>query len=167
MSIDPYYYVLNCIGFPDKRESIHLPNGFFVYLLCNTPNKSNVFVYTDRQEFNLSSERDNKDVFRLFTQLVQKLGACEQAIDLFKFYDSSELHKAHECTVHGKHVPVYRIRKANLRLYLVFVGADAVLFRLSTKRQDKLEPAEKTIIENRVKSIFAYQGQDFQQRVLS
>ncbi|MFI7962179.1 hypothetical protein ACFMJB_24810, partial [Acinetobacter baumannii] len=52
----------------------------------------------------------------------------------------------------------YRIRKASLRLYLVFVNAYIVLFRLSPKRKDKIDKSEKTIIDNRVRAIFKYQA---------
>lgn len=49
---------------------------------------------------------------------------------------------------------------------MVFIDAEIILFRLSTKRQDKLPPKEYNIIKNRIDAIFSYRGQAFQQRVL-
>jgi hypothetical protein len=83
---------------------------------------------------------------------------CEHTSELFEYYDSSELHKAHTTKLDGKDIKIYRIRKASLRLYLVFVDAYIILFRLSPKRKDKIDNSEKIILDNRVKAIFKYQA---------
>lgn len=167
-NIDPYFYIFDGIGYPRHYKKIELPAGFSVYLLCDTQDKRRIFVHTDRTEFNLSSAKDDQDVLRLFSALSKRLTECEKANDLFYYYDSSELHQAHRAKFEGKDVPVYRIRKDNLRLYLVFLGSDIVLFRLNTKRQDKISNSEKKTLDQRVKAIYAYPigSRDFLRRVL-
>lgn len=167
-NIDPYFFKFDGIGYPGHYKRIVLPSGFRVYLLCNTSDKRFIFVHSDRKEFNLSSQRDNQDVVRLFGTLGKRLTECEKANDLFDYYDSQELHEAHRAKFGGNDVPVYRIRKADLRLYLIFIGSDAILFRLATKRQDKISKSEKNIIDNRVKAIYLYpvNSNDFLRRVL-
>lgn len=167
-NIDPYYYFFDGYGYPNYLKKISLPTGFKVYLLCNTPDKRYIFVHTDRNEFNLSSKRDDSDVIRMFGTLGKRLTECEKANDIFGYYDSSELHEAHRAKFEGNDVPVYRLRKASLRLYLVFLGSDIVLFRLSTKRQDKINASEKNVLEQRVKAIYTYPigSKDFLRRVL-
>jgi len=167
-NIDPYYYIFNGIGYPNHYEKVELPAGFKVYLLCNGTEERHVFVYTDRAEFDLSSKRDAEDVYRLFVNLSNRLVECDKANDLFEYYDSSELHEAARVKIEVSDVPVYRIRKASLRLYMVFLGSDIVLFRLATKRQDKISKSEQKVLENRVKAIFLYPAgsKDFLRRVL-
>lgn len=167
-NIDPYFCKFEGIGYPSHYKKILLPAGFSIYLLCDTSDKRFIFVHSDRQEFNLSSARDNQDVVRLFGTLSKRLTECEKANDLFDYYDSSELHEAHRAKFDGNDVPVYRIRKADLRLYLIFIGSDAVLFRLATKRQDKINQSEKNTLDNRVKAIYLYpvNSKDFLRRVL-
>ena len=156
INIDPYFCIFDSVGYPKHYKKIELPTSFSVYLLCDTSDKRYIFVHTDRTEFNLSSARDNQDVMRLFGALSKKLAECEKANDLFDYYDSSELHEAHRTKFEGNEIPVYRIRKASLRLYLVFLGSDIVLFRLNTKRQDKISGSEKKTLDQRVKAIYAY-----------
>lgn len=167
MSIDPYYCIFGGIGFPDNWHDIPMPEGFLVYLLCDTQDKRRVFVYLDRQEFNKSDKCNDKNVYRLFLQLSKKLENCEKANDLFQFYDKKELHKALDVKIDGNDIPVYRIRKSDIRVYLIFVNSDIVLFRLSIKTQQKIDDTEKSILESRMKAIFAYQGKEFQKRVMS
>ncbi|AIL77110.1 hypothetical protein B2J61_07685 [Acinetobacter baumannii] len=156
--IDPYFFRWSEIGFPDDLQPIMIPDCIRVYMLSSSMDKRDVFLYRDRAEFSLHSKRDNCDVLRLFTQLASRCEMCEQPTELFEFYDSSELHRACVVKLDDKDVPVYRIRKASLRLYLVFVNAYIVLFRLSPKRKDKIDKSEKTIIDNRVRAIFKYQA---------
>lgn len=167
-NIDPYFCIFDSIGHPKHYKKIELPTGFSVYLLCDTSDKRYIFVHTDRMEFNLSSARDNQDVVRLFGALSKRLTECDKANDLFDYYDSSELHEAHRAKFEGNDVPVYRIRKASLRLYLVFVGPDIVLFRLATKRQDKISNSEIKTLDQRVEAIYAYPigSKNFLRRVL-
>lgn len=161
--IDPYYFVFDSVGYPDNLHPIEIPDGFVAYLLSSSSIRAHVFVYLDRQEFSLSSKQDDKDVIRLFTALARKLAGCEQVTEIFELYDNKELHKACEIKINHQSEPVYRIRKNSLRLYFVIVGSDMVLFRLSTKRQDKLSPSELNLIEKRVQAIFAH---PIQQRVM-
>lgn len=167
-NIDPYFCIFDSIGYPKNYKKIEFPSGFSVYLLCNTLDKRYIFVHTDRMEFNLSSARDNQDVIRLFNTLSKRLSECEKANDLFDYYDSSELHEAHRAKFEGNDVPVFRIRKASLRLYLVFFGSHVVLFRLATKRQDKINDSEKNTLDQRVKAIYTYPvgSKEFLRRVL-
>ena len=167
-NIDPYFCKFEGIGYPSHYKEIVLPSGFSIYLLCDTSDKRFIFVHSDRKEFNLSSARDDQDVFRLFEAFSKRLTMCEKANELFEYYDSSELHEAHRTKFEGNDVPVYRIRKADLRVYIVFVGSDIVLFRLATKRQDKLNKSEKNILDNRLKAIYLYplNSSGFLRRVL-
>ena len=155
-NIDPYFCIFDSVGYPRHYKKLELPTSFSVYLLCDTSDKRYIFVHTDRMEFNLSSARDNQDVVRLFAALGKRLTECEKANDLFVYYDTNELHEAHRSKFEGNEVPVYRIRKASLRLYLVFLGSDIVLFRLSTKRQNKISDSEKKTLDQRVKAIYSY-----------
>ena len=167
INIDPYYYKFEGVGFPNHYQKIPLDNDFDAYLLCDTPQQRYIFIYTDRKEFGLSSKRDSKDVKRMFTGLYDRLSDCEKANDLFTSYED-ELHLAYETKIGNQDIPVYRIRKANLRLYLVFLGPDVVFFRLSVKRQQKISESEKNILNNRVKAIFTYpvNSHAFKKRIL-
>ncbi len=156
--IDPYFFLWDELGFPDNLHPIAIPDSMRVYMLSSSQDKRDVFLYRDRAEFSLTSQRDNDDVVRLFTQLASRCEMCEHPNELFDFYNSSELHKAHTTKLDGKDIAIYRIRKANLRLYLVFVDAYIILFRLSPKRKDKIDNSEKIILDNRVKAIFKYQA---------
>lgn len=166
--IDPYFFKWEEIGFPKNLHSIVLPENIKVYMLSSSRNKNDVFLYCDRAEFSLSSARDDADVIRLFTQLASKLEQCLVANEVFDFYDSSELHRAHITKLDGKDIPIYRIRKASIRLYLVFTGNFIILFRLAPKRKDKIDASEKVIIDERVKAIFKYpvESHDFLVRLL-
>lgn len=166
--IDPYFFKWDQIGFPKNLHSILLPTNIRVYMLSSSRNKNDVFLYRDRAEFALSSSRDDADVTRLFTQLASRLEQCLIINDIFEFYDSSELHRAHTTKINGKDMPVYRIRKASIRLYLVLIGNVMVLFRLTPKRKDKIDASEKSIIDERVKAIFKYpiESNDFLVRLL-
>ncbi len=155
--IDPYFFLWGEIGFPDNLHPIVIPDKMRVYMLSSSQDKRDIFLYRDRAEFSLTSKRDKDDVIRLFTQLASRCEMCEHPNELFDYYDSSELHKAHTTKLDGKDIAVYRIRKAALRLYLVFVDAFIILFRLSPKRKDKIDNSEKIILDNRIKSIFKYQ----------
>lgn len=161
--IDPYYFLLDGVGYPDDFRHVEMPDTFAVYLLSNGKTKAKIFIYLDRKEFALSSKQDDKSVVRLFTQLIRKLASCNQANEIFGLYDTKELHPALCVKIKHQSEPVYRIRKDSLRLYFVIIGADMILFRLSTKRQDKLPPTEKNLIEKRVQAIFAHQ---IEQRVI-
>lgn len=157
MSIDPYYYPFDSVGFPDSYRYVPPPSKFGVYLLGNTTDKRKIFVYTDRQEFGLSSKRDSQDVTRLFINLADKLSQCDTANDLFYLAD---LHPIHHVKIGDENIAVYRLRKNNLRLCLVQLSAHLVLFRLCTKRQDKITKAEASIIDARVKAIWDYKIDD-------
>ena len=154
--IDPYFFKWNQIGFPKNLHSIVLPENIKVYMLSSSRNKSDVFLYRDRTEFALSSARDDTDVIRLFTQLASRLEQCSMMSEIFDCYDSSEIHRAHTTKIDGKGVPVYRIRKASIRLYLVLRSDAMILFRLAPKRKDKIDASEKHVIDERVKAIFKY-----------
>lgn len=166
-NIDPYFYKFEGTGFPGHYQKIPLDNDFNAYLLCDTSQQRYIFIYTDRKEFGLSSERDSKDVRRLFTGLYDRLSDCEKANDLFTSYED-ELHLAHTIKIGDQDIPIYRIRKASLRLYLVFLGSDVIFFRLSVKRQKKISESEKNILNNRVKAIFTYPANSdaFKERLL-
>ncbi|RYL22137.1 hypothetical protein [Acinetobacter piscicola] len=166
--IDPYFFRWNQIGFPKNLHGILLPENIKVYMLSSSCSKNDIFLYRDRSEFSLSSSRDDADVIRLFTQLASKLEQCLILNEIFDFYDSSELHRAHTAKVDGNDEQVYRIRKASIRLYLVFIGDVMVLFRLAPKRKDKIDRSEKLIIDERVKAIFKYpiESNDFLVRLL-
>lgn len=166
--IDPYFFKWEKIGFPKNLHNIVLPENIKVYMLSSSRNKNDVFLYRDRDEFALSSTRDNADVIRLFTQLASKLEQCLITNEIFDFYDSSEFHRAHISKVDGKDLSVYRIRKASIRLYLVLISDVMILFRLAPKRKDKIDASEKTIIDERVKAIFKYpiESHDFLVRLL-
>ncbi|EEY78936.1 hypothetical protein HMPREF0012_01805 [Acinetobacter calcoaceticus RUH2202] len=166
--IDPYFFKLEQIGFPKNLHSIVLPENIKVYMLSSSSKRNDIFLYRDRAEFALSSARDVADVFRLFTQLVSKLEQCWIINEIFDFYDSSELHRAHSTKIDGKDISIYRIRKASIRLYLVCIGDAMILFRLAPKRKDKIDDSEKMIIEERVKAIFKYpiESNDFLVRLL-
>jgi len=166
--IDPYFFRLEQIGFPKNLHSIVLPENIKVYMLSSSCKKNDVFLYRDRAEFALSSARDDADVIRLFTQLVSKLEQCLIINEIFDFYDSKELHRAHTTKIDGKDISVYRIRKASIRLYLVCIGDVMILFRLAPKRRDKIDDSEKMIIDERVKAIFQYpiESHDFLVRLL-
>ena len=166
--IDPYFFRLEQIGFPKNLHSVVLPENIKVYMLSSSSKKNDVFLYRDRAEFALSSARDDADVIRLFTQLVSKLEQCLIINEIFDFYDSSELHRAHTTKIDGKDISVYRIRKASIRLYLVCIGDVMILFRLAPKRRDRIDDSEKMIIEERVKAIFKYpiESNDFLVRLL-
>lgn len=151
--IDPYYFLFDGIGYPDNYHPIETPEGFNVYLLCDTENRSKTIIYQDRDDFANKNIRADEDRNRLFSILAKKLLMCEKANDLFDLYDDTELHKAHETKINGKTVKVYRIRKSDVRVYLIFLGADIVIFRLSIKLKNKLSSTEKQIIDNRVKVI--------------
>lgn len=166
--IDPYFFKWEQIGFPKNLHSIVLPENIKVYMLSSSRYKNDVFLYRDRAEFALSSTRDDTDVIRLFTQLASKLEQCFIANEIFDFYDSSELHRAHITPIDGKDISAYRIRKASIRLYLVFSGSSIILFRLAPKRKDKIDASEKAIIDERVKAIFKYpiESHDFLVRLI-
>lgn len=166
--IDPYFFKWDQIGFPKNLHSIVIPKNIKVYMLSSSSSKSDIFLYCDRAEFSLSSARDDTDVIRLFTQLASKLEQCLIVNEMFDFYDSSELHRAHVTKLDGKDIPIYRIRKAGIRLYLVFTGNLIILFRLAPKRKDKIDNSEKVIIDERVKAIFKYpiESNDFLVRLL-
>lgn len=166
--IDPYFFKWGTIGFPKNLNSIVLPENIKVYMLSSSRSKSDIFLYRDRSEFSLSSTRDDADVVRLFAQLASRLEQCCSANEIFDMYDSSELHRAHTTKVNGNDAPVYRIRKASIRLYLVFIGCVIVLFRLAPKRKDKIGESEKTIIDARVKAILKHpvESNDFLMRLL-
>lgn len=157
MTIDPYYYPFTSVGFPDSYKYVSQPENFGVYLLGDTSDKRKVFVYTDRQEFGLSSKRDSQDVKRLFINLADKLSQCDTANDLFYLAD---LHPIHHVKINGQKIAVYRLRKNDLRLCLVQISSDLVLFRLCTKRQDKITKSEANIIDIRVRAIFDYPVHD-------
>ena len=167
-NIDPYYHKFDGIGFPNHYKKIEMPAGFNIYLLSHTSNKSLIFVYTDRKEFNLSSKRVDADVFRLFANFSSRVRECDKANDLFDYYHSDEIHVAHHAKFEGNNVPVYRIRKSDLRLYLIFLGPDIVLFRLSTKRKDRIDKSEEETLNKRVQAIYSYPigSKDFLRRVL-
>lgn len=116
MQIDPYYYILDTIGFPDNLHPIEMPDNFDAYLLCDGKDRRNILIYADRREFGLSDSRSDKDVVRLFLQLTRKLASCDKANDLFDLYDTEELHEACSVNAQGIEIKVYRIRKANLRV---------------------------------------------------
>lgn len=166
--INPYFFKWEEIGFPKNLHSIVLPENIKVYMLSSSRNKNDVFLYRDRAEFALSSARDDADVIRLFAQLASKLEQCLITNEIFDFYDSGELHRAHSTKMDGRDVPVYRIRKASIRLYLVLVGSVMILFRLAPKRKDKIDASEKSIIDERVTAIFKYpiESHDFLVRLL-
>lgn len=162
--IDPFYYPFDRVGFPEKYIYVPKPDQFGVYLLCDTIDKRNVFVYMDRKEFGLNSKRDDVDVIRLFVNLGDKLNECILAQDLFNLAD---LHPIHYTKIGNQKIPVYRLRKNDLRLCLVQISADLVLFRLCTKRQDKITPAEAKIIDKRVKAIFNYPLNTYAERIIA
>ncbi len=166
--IDPYFFKWEQIGFPKNLHSIVLPENIRVYMLSSSRNKNDVFLYRDRAEFALSSARDDADVIRLFTQLASKLEQCLIINEIFDFYDSTELHRAHITKIDMKDISIYRIRKASIRLYLVLIDDVIVLFRLAPKRRDKIDISEKTILDERVKAIFKYpiESNDFLVRLL-
>lgn len=151
--INPYYYIFDEIGYPDDYQPAFIPENFKVYLLCDTVDKRKVFIYTDRDEFSLSSARDDEDVFRLFFSLSGKLEECDKANDLFFLAD---LHPIHYTKIDGKKIPVYRLRKNDLRVCLIQVDADLILFRLCTKRQDKIDKKQANIINRRVEAIYSH-----------
>lgn len=167
-NIDPYFCRFKGIGYPNNYRRIELPAGFSIYMLCDTSDERFIFVHTDRKEFNLSSKKDDEDVIRLFENFSKRLTLCEKANDLFEHYDSKELHEGHRTKLKGHDVIIYRIQKANLRLYIVFLGPDIVLFRLSPKRQNKISESEKNILNNRVEAIYLHpvNSKDFLRRVL-
>lgn len=167
-NIDPYFFIFDRVGFPDNCYSIDLPEGFNVYLLCDTMDRRQIFVHTDREEFNLSNARYDTDVNRLFINLATRLLQCETAMDIFNNYTRSDLHKAHETKIDGIFEPVYRLRKNKLRVYLVFIGSDIILFRLSTKDQDRISKSEANKLDDRVKAIFkySYNSKEFLRRLL-
>ncbi len=167
-NIDPYFYIFDSVGFPDNCYTIDIPENFRVYLLCDTLDRRQIFVHTDREEFNLSNARYDTDVNRLFISLSTKLPECEIATDIFEYYTESDLHKAHKTKIGNTFEPVYRLRKNKLRVYLVFVGSDIVLFRLSTKDQDKISKSEAKKLDDRVKAIFkySYDNKEFLRRLL-
>lgn len=166
--IDPYFFKWDQIGFPKNLHSIVLPENIKVYMLSSSRNKNDVFLYRDRAEFSLSSARDDADVIRLFSQLASRLEQCLIINEVFDFYDSTELHRAHITKIDGKDISVYRIRKASIRLYLVLISGVMILFRLAPKRKDKIDASEKFIIDERVKAIFKYpiESNDFLVRLL-
>lgn len=166
--IDPYFFKWDKIGFPHELHDVEIPSHIPVYLLSSSRSEKDIFLYHDREEFSLKSKRDNTDVVRLFVQLAARLELCDNANELFEVYTKKDLHKAHTTKLNGNKIPVYRIRKADIRLYLVFVEAYIVLFRLSPKRQDKIDKSEMSILDNRVEAIFKYpvKSNDFIVRLL-
>lgn len=166
--IDPHFFKWDVIGFPHDLHDVEIPNHIQVYLLSSSKSEEDIFLYHDREEFSLKSKRDNTDVVRLFAQLATRLDLCANPNELFEVYTKQDLHKAHTTKLNGSKIPVYRIRKADIRLYLVFVDAYIVLFRLSPKRQDKIDKSEMNILDNRVESIFKYpvNSNDFLVRLL-
>lgn len=154
--IDPYFFKWDKIGFPHDLHDVEIPSHIQVYLLSSSKSADDIFLHHDREEFSLKSKRDDTDVVRLFSQLAFKIDTCANPNELFNVYSKSDLHKAHTSKFNGNKIPVYRIRKADVRLYLVFVDAHIVLFRLTPKRQDKIDKSEMKILDNRVEAIFKY-----------
>lgn len=153
--IAPYYYLFDGIGYPDHYEPIGIPENFNVYLLCDTQNKSNICVYQDREDFADNNKRADTDVYRLYLKLSKNLLNCDKANDLFDLYDDTELHSAHETKLGSHAQKVYRIRKNDVRLYLIFFNSDIVILRLSIKLKNKISASEQKILDDRVKAIFA------------
>ncbi|MCI3877705.1 hypothetical protein [Acinetobacter higginsii] len=154
--IDPYYFRLSEIGYPDNLQSISLPEQFRVYLLSYSSQRKDIFVHRDRQEFAQCNSRDNQDVIRIFTQFIAYCDHSETIVEVLESYDEKSFHKACEININGTSQNVYRIRKNNIRLYLVLHGKYLVFFRIQPKRQNKLDNSELHIIEERVKAIFKY-----------
>jgi len=154
--IDPYFFKWDKIGFPHELHDVEIPSHIQVYLLSSSDSADDIFLQHDREEFSLKSRRDDIDVVRLFMQLASRIDLFANPNELFDVYSKSDLHKAHTSKLNGNKIPVYRIRKADVRLYLVFVDAYIVLFRLTPKRQDKIDKSEMKILDNRVKAIFKY-----------
>lgn len=55
-------------------------------MLSSSQDKRDVFLYRDRAEFSLTSQRDNDDVVRLFAQLASRCEMCEHPNELFDFF---------------------------------------------------------------------------------
>ncbi|UBX51242.1 hypothetical protein LDO52_07635 [Acinetobacter pseudolwoffii] len=166
--IDPYFFKWDKIGFPHDLHDVEIPSHIQVYLLSSSQSEDDIFLHHDREEFSLKSKRDNTDVVRLFAQLASRLDLCDNPNELFEVYNKKDLHKAHTSKLNGNKIPVYRIRKADIRLYLVFAEAYIILFRLSPKRQDKIDRSEMNILDSRVEAIFKYpiNSNDFLVRLL-
>lgn len=167
-NLDPYYYTLETTGFPSNVKFVNMPADFKVYLLCDTPDKRQVCIYQDRNDFSKNNSKEDKNVQRLFLTLSKKLSESENVTDLLSLYDSTELHPAHYTKVNGDEKTVYRIRRGGVRVYFVLIGSDIILCRLSIKLQNKISKSEANVIDNRVKAVFMcppYENQ-FLKRVL-
>lgn len=166
--IDPYFFKWDGVEFPHELHDIEIPSHIQVYLLSSSKSEEDIFLHHDRNEFSLKNKRDNTDVVRLFTQLATRLDLCDKPSELFEVYTKDDLHRAYTTRINGNKVSIYRIRKSDIRLYLVFVGEYIVLFRLSQKRQDKIDKSEKNILDTRVEAILKYpvNSNDFLVRLL-
>lgn len=166
--IDPYFFRFKGFGYPDNFEPVEIPEDCWkVYMLSSSKDERNVFVYTDRKEFRLSSKKDDKDVVHLYNKFINRCSLGMPFQDICsdsEYHDYTEVKRGHDAPV-----TVMRLRKSALRLCMVFCGANnIVLFRLSTKRQDKISKSEQNIIESRVHAIFKYpcESNEFLVRVL-
>ncbi|WP_298980185.1 hypothetical protein [uncultured Psychrobacter sp.] len=154
-NLEPYYYTLETTGFPSNVKFVNMPADFKIYLLCDTPDKRQVCIYQDRNDFRDSNSKEDKNVQRLFLTLSKKLSESENVIELMDLYDDKELHPAHYTKIDSNKKTVYRIRKGGVRVYFVIIGSDIILFRLSIKLQNKINKSEESIIDSRVKAIFS------------
>lgn len=151
-NIDPYYHPFKAAGYPDRLRPINLPSNLSVYLLCNSKDKSGIFIYKERDEIK-NNKIESKNASSLFLGLVKRLNNCEYITQIFDIY-GSKIHTAFPYTIHGSKINVYRLRSGCVRLYFVIVGANMILFRLSLKKEDKISDSERKIITDRVDAIY-------------
>ena len=151
-NIDPYYHPFKAAGYPDRLRPINLPSNLSVYLLCNSQDKSEIFIYKEREDIK-NNKIENKNASSLFVGLAQRLNNCEYITQIFDIY-GDHLHTAFSHTIDSNKINIYRLRKGCVRLYFVIVESNMILFRLSLKKEDKISNSERKTITDRVEAIY-------------
>lgn len=147
-NIDPYYHPFKEVGHPNRLRPTNLPSNLSVYLLCNSKDKREIYVYKERQEI-ISNKVEYKNVSLLFVNLKQSLGNCLYITQILDIY-GEQLHTELPHVINGKKINIYRLRKGNVRVYFIIIGSSMVLFRLSLKKENKISKSERKIITDRV-----------------
>lgn len=151
-NIAPYYYPFKESGYPNNLRPVNLPINLSVYLLCDSKDKRGIFVHNERQELR-SNKKESKNASLIFVGLSQRLNNCEYITQIFDIY-GDQLHTAFSHNINSNKINVYRLRKGCVRLYFVIVASNMILFRLSLKKEDKINSSEKQIIIDRVEAIY-------------
>lgn len=151
-NIEPYYYPFKKVGYPDRLRPTNLPINLSVYLLCDSKDEREIFVYKERQEIK-SNKVEYKNASLLFVNLKRSLGNCLYITQILDIY-GEQLHTGLTHVINGKKINIHRLRKGDVRLYFIIIGPSMVLFRLSLKKEKKISKSERKIITDRVEAVY-------------